>query len=199
VSTEGERPVAPDLFSAAPNTESAALHFAPAVRAYGPRPVSNRPGLLRRILPYIAVIWGMLAILGAIVNGIVLSSSLSGPQLLGLALAILMVIGGSQEISSNHLRRARYLPWLMGFETAMVVIVVVALLVLHPLYPASVRTTFVDSCEARGGDAAHCGCVLSWFESNRSLAQFMADANGTVPARSQADMSEAAASCVSAT
>jgi hypothetical protein len=142
----------------------------------------------------------MLAILLALVHGIVLSSSFNGWQLVGLVLVILMVIGGSQEITSQHLRRVRYLPWVMAFLTASVIVAIVVPLVERPAYrayPASVRAGLMNGCEAHGGDAAYCGCVLSWFESNRSFGQYLAEFTSTATEASRADMSEATASCTS--
>lgn len=43
----------------------------------------------------------------------------------------------------------------------------------HSAYPAEVRTEFLAGCEGGGGDAATCGCILNWFESHKSLGEFV--------------------------
>jgi hypothetical protein len=219
MSAEDERPAAPDLFTAPPanphqhpptpgtyqypaaGTGGAAHQFAPAARAYVPRPVTHdrkRPGWVRRSVPYVAVIWGGLAIVLTVVDDFLFSFSLTYPrggQLFGFLLAIAMVVGGGQEIASQHLRRVRYLPWLMALEVAAVIFLIVVSQVARPPYPASVRAGLLNGCEAHGGDASYCGCVLSWFESNVSFAQYLADFGATATGASRADMSKAVASC----
>jgi hypothetical protein len=190
----------PDLFSLGQHQPAPVGASVAAVpRGYAPRPVTpdqKKAGPVRRILPYVAVIYGALTVLLTVpefaFSG---NGSYRGGQLLGLLLAIPLVVGGCQEIASHHLRRIRYLPWLMALETAFLALAVVAVLALRGAYPASVRAAFVGSCEARGGASSYCGCVLSWFESHRSLAQFMADANATETEASRSDMAEAVASC----
>jgi hypothetical protein len=213
MSTEDERSVPADLFSAPPadsrrglpttgtyryaaaGAGGAGRQFVPAAPAYTPMPATQgpkRPGLARRILSYVAVAFGALIILGSLLEfassrNDSASGSYRGGQVLGLVLAIAMIYGGSQEIRSNHLERRRYLPWITAFMGAMLVLAVVAILALRPPYPASVQANFLNGCEARGGDAGQCGCALKWFESHKSLSEFVAidaeaRATGRVPA-----------------
>lgn len=210
MSTEDERSVPPDLFSAepayphqglpAPGTHPYAAAgiggatgaFASPVRAHGPRPVPpKRSGPLRRLLAYTAVVWGSFSLLLFVAQVFAFASPSDGyyrgGQFLGFAFAVALVVTGMQEISSDHRRRNRYLPWLMGSLAVMVAIAVTIPLVLPRHYPASVQSNFLTNCEAGGGDAARCGCALRWFESHESLSEFIAvdadiRAGGGVPA-----------------
>jgi hypothetical protein len=222
MSTEDERSVPRDLFSDPPATPAAGRYqyaaaavgnagsqFAPAAHAYAPYAPSpmthgrTGPGPLRRTLSYVAVVWGGLSILGTALEWSWSSSysvnhAYRGGQILGIVLAILLIRGGYLEIASNHLRRVRYVPWLMALEAVFLALAIAVLIALRSMYPPSVQIGFMNGCEANGGDGARCGCVLRWFESNRSLAAFIADFNGTAIEAGRTDMSEAVASCTSA-
>jgi hypothetical protein len=212
MSEDDERPLAPDLFTAPPAAPQRSLatpggyQYAAAgvghqFAQYAPMPITRgrqKPGLLRRILPYIALAWGGLTILFTLINGFgsADSGAYRGGQVLGLLLAIALFVGGYQEIESHHLRRVRWLPWLLAVETVMLALAIAAIVELRPAYPPNVRTAFINSCEVHGNAPSYCGCLLGWFESHRSLAEFEADANGTAPAARQSDVSDASASCM---
>jgi membrane protease YdiL (CAAX protease family) len=136
----------------------------------------QRSGRLRRLLSWIAVVWGALTILLFVKDGFALTGNgaFRTGQILGLVLAIALVVGGGKEIESQHVRRIRYVPWLVGLEVIGTALVVVALLVLRPLYPPSVRANFLRSCEAQGTSPGHCGCAIDWIESHKSFPEFMA-------------------------
>ena len=134
---------------------------------------------MRRILSYVAVVFGSLIILGTLLSfassgNSSASGSYRGGALLGFVLAIAMIYGGVQEINSQHVRRNRYLPWIVGVMAAMVILAVVAIEVPGPAYPPNVQANFLNSCEAGGGDPGRCGCALKWFESHKSLSEFIA-------------------------
>ena len=206
MSTEEERSVPADLFSALPAgpqaSSAASREYVPVVRAHTQRPPANsrgRSGALRRGIANVAVVWGGLTVLLTVLDGFAYDGKPAyfAGQVIGFLLAIALFVGGSKEVVSQYLRRFRWLPWLLGFEVVGTAFVVVALLLLRPAYPAYVRTWFVNSCTAQGSSVSYCGCVLNWFESNRSLADFTADAEATDTEKSRADMSKADASCTS--
>ena len=62
-------------------------------------------------------------------------------------------------------------------------------------YPANVQSNFLNACEATGGDVSTCGCALKWFESHRSLTQFMADDDQANNGGTPSDMIKASAAC----
>jgi hypothetical protein len=62
-------------------------------------------------------------------------------------------------------------------------------------YPANVQANFLNACEANGGDVSSCGCALKWFESHRSLTQFMADDDQANNGGTPPDMLKASAAC----
>jgi hypothetical protein len=62
-------------------------------------------------------------------------------------------------------------------------------------YPANVQTNFLNACEGNGGSVSTCGCTLSWFESHRSLTQFMADEDAIYAGSVPADVTTAEAAC----
>lgn len=62
-------------------------------------------------------------------------------------------------------------------------------------YPANVQANFLNSCEANGGDVSSCGCALNWFESHKSLTQFMADEDQVNSGAIPSDVTQAMGSC----
>jgi hypothetical protein len=129
---------------------------------------------VRRILSYVAVIWGAVDI---VVDVKVLTghTGVSHPGIgTSVALSVVLIRLGMKEITTHHARRFRSLPWFLGVKAVAVGVILFLIFATHIPYPANVQATFVNGCEARGGSAGYCGCVLSWFESHESLASFAA-------------------------
>jgi hypothetical protein len=195
MSVDDERPVPPDLFSAAPaaaGSGRAVPQFAPAGPVYASIPTGHgrrKSGPVRQVLAYIAVICGGLLVLSALTSFWMHSvynspGSGGGPSLI---LGAALLYTGSREIRSKHLDRSRALPWLMGFTAVCIVVAVVVVYQERHDYPMSVQTSFLTSCEAHSGDPGRCGCALHWFESHESLTEFIALNNeigngGRIPA-----------------
>lgn len=62
-------------------------------------------------------------------------------------------------------------------------------------YPTNVQSNFLNACEANGGAVSTCGCTLKWFESHKSLTQFIADDNQVNNGGVPSDMVKASAAC----
>jgi hypothetical protein len=199
MSTDNGHSVPRDLFSAPPSAP-ARLQYAAAGIGYAPMPAASgpkRPGALRRAVPWIAVAWGGLDIVYDVFHGLEFSVSTAYGfgHVVGFLTAIAMVVGGSREITSEHVRRVRWLPWLMGVETTIVALAIVAVLVVRPAYPDGVQANLMSGCEVRGGSPSYCGCVLHWWESNRTFAQYLAEFSSTPTEAARADMDIAVSSC----
>ncbi|HEY2354508.1 MAG TPA: hypothetical protein VGH79_06390 [Gaiellaceae bacterium] len=219
MSTEDERSVPPDIFSAPPAdpqrrvSAAAPYPYVPAVSGgaagqfaaggpvYAAMPVtqSTRPGRFRRILSWVAVVWGGLDILfdfhyWSAASG---NASYRTGSVLGLILSAALLSYGYREIASHHMRKFRALPWIMGVKLAAITLLIVVLVAIRAAYPANVQINFLSSCEARGADAGYCGCALKWFESHKTFAQFVAvDAESRTTGRVPPDVAEGiAASC----
>ncbi|HEY2353386.1 MAG TPA: hypothetical protein VGH79_00625 [Gaiellaceae bacterium] len=78
---------------------------------------------MRRSLAYVAFVWGALTIVLTLLNVFTaFAGTVNDVQLFWLVLAVPLVVGGRREIESQHVQRVRYLPWLVGFHVAAVIV-----------------------------------------------------------------------------